>query len=181
MTSVALTMIGDDRTGLVSALSAVLAEHDGNWLDSRMARLAGKFAGIALVDVPDDRLADFERAAAALTGDGLEVTTSLTATVQPQGKVVTMQLVGTDRPGIVAQVTQALASLGASIENLTTGTAETPMAGGLLFHATADVRLADGVEDSDVRAALEPIADELMIDLSVHDADREPDRPGEPD
>lgn len=167
MTSIALTMIGDDRAGLVSALSAVLAEHDGNWLESRMARLAGKFAGIALVDVPDERRDSFEAALAALAGDGLQVTASATTAVEPTGDVIVLQVVGNDRPGIVAQVTQALAALGASIDELTTAVTEAPMAGGLLFQADATVRLPEGIEQADVRAALEPLAGELMVDLEV--------------
>jgi len=49
-----LTVIGDDRPGLVEALSHVVAEHHGNWSESRMAHLADKFAGIVTVTVPKD-------------------------------------------------------------------------------------------------------------------------------
>ena len=55
MATLVLTVIGDDRSGLVSALSGVIADHGGSWERSQMARLAGKFAGIVLVAVPDDR------------------------------------------------------------------------------------------------------------------------------
>ena len=53
MATLVLTVIGDDRSGLVDALSGVIADHGGNWDKSRMARLAGKFAGIVMVAVPD--------------------------------------------------------------------------------------------------------------------------------
>ena len=46
MTDLVLTLIGPDRPGLVEAVAEVVAAHGGNWLESRMARLAGKFAGI---------------------------------------------------------------------------------------------------------------------------------------
>ena len=55
MATLVLTVIGDDRSGLVSALSGVIAANGGSWERSQMARLAGKFAGIVLVAVPDDR------------------------------------------------------------------------------------------------------------------------------
>ena len=55
MTTLVLTVIGDDRSGLVSMLSGVIAQHGGSWERSQMARLAGKFAGIVMVSVPDDR------------------------------------------------------------------------------------------------------------------------------
>ena len=62
MTTLVLTVIGDDRSGLVGALSGVVADHGGNWDRSQMARLGGKFAGIVMVTVPD-------RSASALLAD----------------------------------------------------------------------------------------------------------------
>ena len=47
-----LSFIGGDRPGLVERLSDTIARHNGNWLESRMAHLADKFAGILTVTVP---------------------------------------------------------------------------------------------------------------------------------
>jgi len=47
-----MTMIGPDRPGLVDAVAGLVAEHDGNWLESRMSRLGGHFAGILRLEVP---------------------------------------------------------------------------------------------------------------------------------
>ena len=54
--SLILTVIGPDRTGLVEAVARHVTAHGGNWLESRMARLAGKFAGILRVQVPDEQV-----------------------------------------------------------------------------------------------------------------------------
>ena len=56
MATFILTVIGDDRPGLVSALSAPINAHGASWERSQMSRLAGKFAGIVLVAVADERL-----------------------------------------------------------------------------------------------------------------------------
>ena len=53
MTDLVLTLIGSDRPGLVEAVAEVIAGHGGNWLESRMAHLAGKFAGILRVEIPE--------------------------------------------------------------------------------------------------------------------------------
>ncbi|MGB4246421.1 MAG: ACT domain-containing protein, partial [Pseudohongiellaceae bacterium] len=45
-TYLVLTIIGDDKPGLVELLSETIARHSGNWLESNMSHLAGKFAGI---------------------------------------------------------------------------------------------------------------------------------------
>ena len=53
-TYLVLTAIGDDRPGLVESLSQVITENSGNWLESSMSQLAGKFAGILRVSVSDE-------------------------------------------------------------------------------------------------------------------------------
>ena len=65
--AVVLTVIGDDRVGLVEALADTVSSHGGNWEHSQMAELAGKFAGIVVVTVPADRATDLTGALRAPT------------------------------------------------------------------------------------------------------------------
>jgi len=53
--SLVLTVIGPDRPGLVESLSQAIAQQEGNWLESRMARMAGQFAGILRVNIEEER------------------------------------------------------------------------------------------------------------------------------
>ena len=62
-----LTVIADDREGIVEQISQTIIEHGGNWMESSMARLAGKFAGILMVEVEPAKHADLEQALAALS------------------------------------------------------------------------------------------------------------------
>jgi glycine cleavage system regulatory protein len=166
-----LTVIGDDRSGLVSALSGVIADHAGSWERSQMARLAGKFAGIVQVMVPDDRADALVSALGPLEAQGLlEVTVERAAEEQlPVGEVtrLSLELVGADRPGIVHDISQALAARQVSIEELSTATREAPMSGGLLFEATATLLAPPGLAIDELQAVLEELANELMVDLSL--------------
>ena len=54
MIPLVLTYVGDDRPGLINAVSEKIAAFGGTWLESRSARLAGKFAGILRVNVPEE-------------------------------------------------------------------------------------------------------------------------------
>jgi glycine cleavage system regulatory protein len=172
MSTLVLTVLGDDRPGLVSAVASVVADHDGNWLTGELARLAGKFAGIVLVEVPADQEAALRAALEALAATGLHVTASAAGgpagpADQSPGATLALSLVGQDRPGIVAQVSAALAAHGVSIEALHTESREAPMAGGLLFEAQARLAAPAGVDFEALRPALEAIADELMVDLEL--------------
>lgn len=166
MAQLLLTLIGDDREGLVASLSQAVLAHGGNWQESQMARLGGKFAGIALVDLPDAKAHAFTAAVGAL--DGLDVTvTPAGEDVGAVGLPVTLHLVGNDHTGIVSEVTTALASRAISIDEMHTFTRPAPMGDTMLFEAVAQVRLPKSVELEGLRDALESIAHELMVDLEV--------------
>lgn len=168
MTHLVLTAVGDDREGLVSALSRAVEDHGGNWLDSQLAKLAGKFAGIVLVDVPDAGVAAFTQAASGLLDElGWKVDVTPAGTGGSDGSEVQVHLVGLDRPGMVRQVSAALAAQLVSIRHFRSWTRNAPQGGGVLFEAEAVVTLPTGVDVEAVRAALEPIADELMVDLEL--------------
>ena len=68
MTTLVLTIIGDDRAGLVKALADVVQAHDGNWERSHLAELSGTFAGVVEVSVPESRSAELQAALRPLEG-----------------------------------------------------------------------------------------------------------------
>ncbi|MEH6625155.1 MAG: ACT domain-containing protein [Motiliproteus sp.] len=51
-TTLILTLIGDDRSGLVELVSQLIADHQGQWLESQFSRLEGKFAGVLQISLP---------------------------------------------------------------------------------------------------------------------------------
>ncbi len=169
MATLVLTVIGDDRSGLVAALSGVIAGHGGSWERSQMARLAGKFAGIVVVAVPDQHADSLIRELGPLEAEGL-----LDITVErgdpeavPHAVRLHLELVGSDRPGIVREIASALAERQVGIEELQTATREAPMAGGTLFEATATLLAPPDLSVPALQAVLEALADELMVDLSL--------------
>lgn len=168
MARLVLTLVGEDRAGLVQAVADAVAAHGGNWERSEMAELAGAFAGIVLVSVPDDALDALSAQLDSLDGL-LQVTphrgTAADGADASAGFVFT--ILGNDHPGIVRDITHALASRGLSIDRFTSTTLEAPMAGGTLFEATVSVRAPSGTDLDEARAELERIAGEIQVDLSV--------------
>ncbi len=177
MTALVLTVVGDDQAGLVDALSGVIVEHGGNWDTSEMARLGGKFAGIVLLTVPDANADALVEALAPIQARGLlDITVSRAASVPPTGRSrpLTMELVGQDHPGIVHDISHALASQDVSIRELHTETTSAPMAGGALFNATAVLDLPEDLPVAEVRRRLESLANELMVDIALEEGPADP-------
>jgi glycine cleavage system regulatory protein len=164
MGSLILTVVGPDRPGLVRALAEAVAARSGSWLESRMARLAGQFAGIVLVEAPDSLLDDLH----ALESQGLRITVQ-NATSGPAvatGNLrLALEVVGNDRPGIVRDISQVLAASGVNIEELTTGVVSGSFSGETLFRVTALLRAPDMPAMDAVRAGLELLGNELMVDI----------------
>lgn len=165
MASLILTVIGPDRPGLVRALSEAVASTGGSWLESRMAHLAGQFAGIVLVDAPDSLLDDLRK----LENQGLRIVvqsgTSGAADVPPQAPRLSLQVVGNDRPGIVRDIAQILASCEVNIEELTTDVVSGSFSGETLFRINALVRAPDPASVEAMQTALEQLGNELMVDI----------------
>lgn len=164
-----LTVIGADRPGLVQALSETIALHGASWLDSRMAHLAGQFAGLLRVAVPEARADALADALRALEGRGLRVHVerAVGEPAPPDAPLLRLELVGLDRPGIVREISHALASRDVNVEELESRTSSAPMSGETLFHARIELRLPTGQSPEELREALEKLADELMADISL--------------
>ncbi len=163
-----LTVIGPDRPGLVELVSKTVTAHQGNWESSRMARMAGHFAGILQVSVPGEKADPLAGALAALEGHGLRVVVDRAApepTLSGATHLLRVELVGNDRPGLIRDVSSALADRGINVEELATECAAAPMAGGMLLRVTAQVRAPREVSADSLRQVLEARATDFMVEV----------------
>jgi glycine cleavage system regulatory protein len=169
-TSLVLTVIGEDEPGIVEKLAERVLAADANWEESRMARLAGKFAGVLRVSVDADRADALEASLRTVGGGALTVVVQRSGHVDPGPvRVVGLQLVGNDHPGIIRDISRVLASQRVNIDALETDVTSAPMSGEALFSARAHLRIPASVSLDDLRARLEALAGELMVDLTVED------------
>ncbi|MDP6833173.1 MAG: ACT domain-containing protein [Alphaproteobacteria bacterium] len=167
-----LTFIAPDRPGLVEQLSEAVSSAGGNWLESRMARLAEKFAGITRVEIAGDRADALTDVLSALEADGFSLTIETAAAeILPEGPVFNLDLLGPDQPGIVRDISRCLSERGVSVEEMETDLRRAPMGGDMLFQARARVRLPNGLSAADLGQALEDLAGALMVDLTLRQED----------
>ena len=168
MTAVILTVVGSDRPGLTKALADAVHAAGGNWLESHLSRLGGRYVGSVLVDLPEGAQAALEAAAQRIDKQGLSVTV-LATVEQPSagGTMLRLELVGQDRPGIVREVTTVLAGLGVNIEDFDTSIEAGAQSGLPLFRAPARLLVPTGTSTDAVGAALEAISGEIMVDFTV--------------
>ncbi|WP_159501911.1 glycine cleavage system protein R [Microbacterium sp. 18062] len=170
MTTLVLTVVGNDRAGIVAAVADVVSEHGGNWENSQLAELASAFAGIIEVSVAPAR--------AEALGDALGgIAGLLTIAVQAGGlredtsaaRRFSFEILGNDRPGIVREVTSALSARGVSIDRMTTATRDAAMAGGRLFEAAITASVPASVDVDELALDIERLATEIQVDVTRGD------------
>ncbi|MDD9890737.1 MAG: glycine cleavage system protein R [Gammaproteobacteria bacterium] len=167
-TYLVLTAIGEDKPGLVESLAEIIADNSGNWLESSMSQLAGKFAGILRVSVNDN---DADKLVAALDGISdqlklvIERVDGVTGLETPQ--TVELNLVGNDRPGIIREISHALATLSVNVEQLSTECVPAPMSSDVLFKAKANLKVPGGLELEVLQQEIERLADDLIVEMQL--------------
>ena len=169
-TSFIITFIGEDRPGLVEELSSTISAQDGNWLESRLTRLAGKFAGLIRVSLPAERGGELEQALRGLSEKGLSLRVTPARQV-PQTTAalrdIRLTIFGLDRAGIVREVAAALAAKNINIVDLESSVESAPMSAELLFRATVEAQLSDPGELEALAGELDEIARQMLLDIQL--------------
>ena len=167
-TQLVLTILSDDKPGVVELLAHTITNHQGNWLESRMAHLAGKFAGILQVAVDSDSEAALREALGGLVDQGVKVVVeAAAASVKPSGKAFQFSVVGADRPGIVLEIAQAFAGRNINMSELETACSSMPWSGEPMFEATGLIQVPKSVNMDELYDQLDVIAEELAVDVRL--------------
>ena len=169
MTSLVVTLIGPDRPGIVSMVSERARGYGANWAGSRLASLAGQFAGMVHFEVAAESAEPLANALKSLESSGLSVVIvrSDAAPTTSRGRALRLELVGNDRPGIVRDLSANLAGRGVSIQELSTEIVSAAMSAETLFKVKALLVVPNTLPDEELRRALESLANEMMVDLAV--------------
>lgn len=167
-----ITILATDRPGIVNTLSEALVAHEANWVDSRMANLADKFAGLVQITVPLTQLDALKNKLQSLHDADNQLHILMEEAIGTAPVVnseLTLELIGADRPGIIDDITAALAKLNVNIKELKSEQREASMSSEILFWAHLQLSLPQGIGNDDVQDALEELQDQLMVDFNFED------------
>ena len=165
MHDLTVSAIGEDRPGIVAAVTGVLLEHGCNLADCSMSLLRRQFAMILLVEAPDE-LSDEGLASALQEPAGrLGLVTSVRrvahAETSSSGRPHVVSVYGPDRPGIVHRVASVLAARGANVTDLMSR-----LAGDGLYTVVVDVDLPDETDAGEVADELRAAAREMGVEIT---------------
>jgi glycine cleavage system transcriptional repressor len=162
--------IGEDRPGIVAALTGALFDAGANLEDVSSSILRGHFAIILVADAPVPA-GDLERdLAEAVAPLGVSVTVRDVETAAPRRASATHSVVAyaADRPGIVSGLARLLADRGANVTDLSCRlTGEEPP----VYVLVAEIALAEGEDPDELGSAIASRAGELGVDVTFRPID----------
>ncbi len=166
-TFLVVSIMADDRPGLVETLSRIVTEYNGNWLDSRMARMAGKFAGIIHIQSSTEQAEGLTHALESLNQKNWKIVVEACNHIAEDTKTAdfTLSIVANDRPGIVKDVSQALAAKAINVLDFHTHCESAAMSAELLFKTKAHIQIPEDVDADELKETLEDISNDMMVDI----------------
>lgn len=166
---IVLTFIASDKPGLVEKIASVVSANHASWLDSRLANLAGRFAGIIRIDASKADVDALSAQLLALESHGFKLTIENVDDQDNQVQALQRRItiLGNDRPGIVNEVAQALATHHINVDELNSHVGSAPMSGEALFEAEVLISVPETVSLDDLIDELDAIANELTVDISL--------------
>lgn len=163
--SLVITLIGEDRPGIVEAISGVITDYQGEWVESRLANLSGKFTGILRVNFPESEVNSAMECLKQNPIDGLTLhieEVNVEPTVQA-GECIDFEIIGHDKPGIVHRVSSLLVANNATINSLDSEVFDAPMTGEKLFQSNISICVSDIDRLDEMCDEIEKLGVELVI------------------
>jgi len=178
-----ITILANDRPGIVKTISEVLVAHGASWIDSQMSNMDDKFAGLVRISVPADNAAELNKAMQGLHDadnklhllieEAIETAKETASEAVSKNKSdhshhdLKLELVGADRPGIIDDITSVLVRSNVNIIKLQSEQREAPMSSETLFWAKLHLGLPNSTDQEKVQQALEELSDKLMVDMVI--------------
>lgn len=162
-----LTLVGEDRPGIVAALTHAIYEGGGNLGEASMMRLGGNFTIMMMVDYDGNRKSLERMVEPVVDSMGLRCHIDHIKGKLHQHRLpdVRITVFGADRAGIVSQVTAALAEAGLNILELESDVAGSENEPVYIMHIEGhagegygSVKAAvDVINEEGIEASIEPV------------------------
>lgn len=169
MTTLAITVIADDRPGIIARVATALSGHRMNLTDSSMTVLSGHLA-MTLICTGETPIEGVREALAAAAGKDLIIHVHpVTQNASPAAPAVSylLSVHGADRLGIVADLTAVIAEAGGNITDLTTRLV------GELYVLAAEIDLPADADSDALRSRVAETAARLGVDAGLQPLERD--------
>tara|TARA_Y100001933_G_scaffold150798_1_gene149240 strand:- start:1252 stop:1647 length:396 start_codon:yes stop_codon:yes gene_type:complete len=129
-----------------------------------MSHLAGNFAGMLRIQCPEETYEDLLSSLRSLENLTVSVSEELPE-IRHSQKIISFDVVGNDRPGIIQELASAIVISGGNVEELTSNLESAPHAGHPVFRARGTVTVNEDFDEEGLIAALEGLGADLAVSI----------------
>jgi len=168
--SLVITALGEDQTGLITKLSHAINENDCNIEDSRMSVLGGEFAILMLISGNWDKLTKLEHTLEKLQeATGLSIVCKRTDGRNPgQDKIpYTVEVISIDHPGIVYQLAEFFSTKAINVYDMATSSAAAAHTGTPIFSLNMTIEIPAETHIASLRDEFIDFCEQLNLDAAL--------------
>ena len=165
---VPITIVSDDKPGLVEKIARCIKQHQGNWLESNLSKLSGKFAGVILIELPHDQHEVLRAALVAIKSEGIYAylhDATHTPQIASESPSLAFHASGPDQKGIVQELTELFSAMSINVQSLRTECTSMPYSGNPLFEAHGVIEPPQKLDQDELQKKLHEIGDRLALDI----------------
>ena len=162
-----VTVVGEDRPGIVKEITEGIVKHSANVEESHTASLGGQFVGLFLVSAPRESLNQLLEYLQDRGAENLAVTAKEIDHPAYQGYLLyALEVAGADHQGIIHGISEFLSGKGVNMAEIKTSVYNSPVSGAPLFSMTALLQVPPNLSAEDLRQSLTDLGDAQSVDIT---------------
>ena len=167
--NIILSVIGPDKSGIVSDISKIVKNHSGNINNSRMIRLGDLFTIMVSITIEENHISDLNKQLMNHSSYQISIHELKKNPINNNKEDIhTLNLNGIDNEGLVYKITNQLAELEINIEELETNITNAPMSGLTLFSLIAKITHPK-LDYNVLKEKMDILASELNVTITIED------------
>ena len=162
-----ISATGPDRKGIVSEISSIINNHNGNIETSKMVRLEREFSVLILVNIKIDKIEQLEKSLNIIENLTVQIIETKSNKNKEYKHKFHLYINGADNEGIVYKFSNFLSKININIDEVNTKIKNAPMSATPLFMMDLIIDSEENINQKNIKKELETIADKLGVGIEI--------------
>jgi len=158
---------GPDRKGIVSEISSIIGNHNGNIETSKMIRLEKEFAVLILIDIKNDQINGLNDSLSVIKNLSINIIETKTNQTPTYENKFHLYINGADNEGIIYKFSNYLSKRDMNIEEINTHIRNAPISATPLFMMDVIIGSKKEIHQTKLILELNQISEKLGVEISL--------------
>ena len=158
---------GPDRKGIVSEISSIIGNHNGNIETSKMIRLEKEFAVLILIDIKNDQINGLNDSLSVIKNLSINIIETKTNQTLTYENKFHLYINGADNEGIVYKFSNYLSEIDINIDEVITKIKNAPISATPLFMMDLIIGSKKIINQNNLKESLNVISEKLGVEVEI--------------